>query len=181
MRAPTGTLLRLALVVSAALVVVSGCSDEPDKPGTLPSPKATSSSASPTPDTPEEQVEAAVRAYYAELTRAAQTNDTTKLRTMTTKGCPCYRAVKVIDRNTREGESTPDASFELTMVRIHDLEGGTALAEVKTRESAYEVVNSSNDVVDRVEAQSTHLDLSLVRSSDGRWIIGNWFNLGGSA
>ncbi|HEU4911516.1 MAG TPA: hypothetical protein VFV76_06430, partial [Actinomycetes bacterium] len=110
MRTPTGSLQRAALLVCAVLVLTA-CSDDPQQPGSLPSdiPSAASSSAVPTPDTPEEQVEAAVRAYYAELTRAAQTNDTSRLRTMTTKGCPCYRAVKVIENNEAKGRTTPAA------------------------------------------------------------------------
>ena len=72
MRAPTGTLLRAGVAIILGLAVVS-CTDEPD-PGTIksPSPTPSSSSASPTPSTPEAQIEAAVRAYYAELTRAAR-------------------------------------------------------------------------------------------------------------
>ena len=178
MRGPTGTVL-LRYALTAALLVVAGCSDEPDEPGTLPSsrqsPSATSTSASPA--TPEEEVEAAVRAYYAELTRAAQTNDVSALKELMTKGCPCYRAVRVISENERQGETTPDAHFRLTSLRVHDLEGDTALAEVRTQDPAYEVIDEGGEVVDRVSSQETHLDLSLVRVEDGRWIIGNWFNL----
>jgi hypothetical protein len=178
MRAPTGTLLRLALVVSAALVVVSGCSDEPDKPGTLPSPKATSSSASPTPDTPEEQVEAAVRAYYAELTRAAQTNDTTRLKTMVTRGCPCYRPIRVIEKGAARGEITPNAEWTVHSIRVHDIEGDTALADVHYEVSAYDVVDETGEVLGRVEAQNSRYDLSLIQGPNG-WVIGNLFNLEG--
>ena len=74
MRGPTGTVLfRVALVVIA--LTGAGCSDDPPEAGGLPSnsPSPSSTSSSPTPATPEEQVEAAVRAYYAELTRAART------------------------------------------------------------------------------------------------------------
>ena len=178
MRGPTGTvLLRCALV--AALLTVPGCSGDPEKPGTLPtrsqSPTPTSTSAS--AETPEEQVEAAVRAYYAELTRAAQTNDVSVLKGLMAKGCPCYRAVRVISQNKRQGETTPEAAFRITSLRVHDLEGDTALAEVETRGPAYAVLNEKGEVVDRVPSQQTHLDLSLVRDASGEWIIGNWFNL----
>ena len=103
-----------AVVIAAlGLALLAGCSDK-DEPGTLPkTPKPSSTSASPTPATPEEEVEAAVRAYYAELTRAAQTNDATVLEDADDYGCPCYRAVKVIKRNEREGETTPMLSFDL--------------------------------------------------------------------
>jgi hypothetical protein len=183
MRAPTGRLLRLWLprFGLVCVLLVSGCSD-PDQPATLPddTPTATGTSASPTPTTPEEEVEAAVRAYYAELTRAAQTNDTSVLRTLSTKGCPCYRAVRVIDRNAREGERTPEASFELTFVSVRNVEGGTASVEVKTEDAPYDVLNGSNEVVDHIEAQTTHLDLSLIETTDNKWILGNSFNLEGS-
>ncbi|MGH8894022.1 MAG: hypothetical protein ACRDWY_12070 [Actinomycetes bacterium] len=179
MRAPTGTLRLFALFVVVGLVALAGCSDDPDKPSTLPDDTPSAVSSSPTPDTPEEQVEAAVRAYYAELTRAAQTNDTSTLREMTTKGCPCYRAVRVINRNESQGERTPDALFEVTFLRVHDIEQGTALAEVKTSDAAYDVLDESDEVVATVDAQTTHVDLSLVKSGGGRWIVGNSFNLAG--
>ncbi len=72
-RTPTGTLLRAGLGVVLGLALVAGCSDEP-KAGTIKPPRSTptTSSATPTPATPEAQIEAAVRAYYAELTRAAR-------------------------------------------------------------------------------------------------------------
>ncbi len=72
MRAPAGTLLRAGLALVFGLALVS-CTDDP-KAGSVGTPSPTaSSSSSPTPSTPEAQIEAAVRAYYAELTKAAQT------------------------------------------------------------------------------------------------------------
>lgn len=169
--------------VAAALalgIVLTGCSDEPEPPGTLPTnlstPSSSSSSPEPSPDTPAEEVEAAVRFYYAELTRAAQTNDTSTLRTLSTKGCPCYRPVRVIDRGAKRGEITPDAEWTIRSLRVHDIEGGIALADVKYDVSAYAVINEDGEVLGRVKAQSSHLDLSLVLSDD-RWIIGNVFDL----
>ncbi len=77
MRAPAGTLLRAGLALVLGLALVS-CTDDP-KPGTLGTPTATptSSTPSPTPSTPEAQIEAAVRAYYAELTHGIQTSNPT--------------------------------------------------------------------------------------------------------
>ncbi|MGZ4609691.1 MAG: hypothetical protein ACXV2H_05495, partial [Actinomycetes bacterium] len=69
----------------------------------------------------EAQVEAAVRAYYAELTRAAQTNDTTELKRLLNRTCPCYRAVRVIEAGATRGETTPDAAWHLDRVRVHDV------------------------------------------------------------
>src|SRR3954470_20944028 len=104
MRTPTGTLLRAGLTAVVSLALVAGCSDDPE-PGTLKTPTATptSTTASPTPTTPQAQIEAAVRAYYAELTKAAQTLDTTEIAKRSTKGCPCYGVVRGIDEIRRKG------------------------------------------------------------------------------
>jgi hypothetical protein len=180
MGAPTGTLLRFLLPgLVLALVLVSGCSDDPVEGAKAP-PRATptSTSASPTPDTPEEQVEAAVRAYYAELTRAAQTNDTSVLKTMTTKGCPCYRPVKVIDRGAERGQITPEAEWTITSLDVHEIEGDLAVAEVEYQVSAYDVLDQKGNLLGRVEAQTSHYDLSLSKGPNG-WVIGNVFDLEG--
>jgi hypothetical protein len=124
----------------------------------------------------EQQVEAAVRAYYAELTRAAQTNDTTRLKSMIDKNCPCYRAVRVINAGARRGESTPDAAWTLKSVRVHDITGVAAVAEVKYRVTAYDVISRSGGVVDHIGRRRSHLDLSLIEKSD-RWIVANVFDL----
>jgi hypothetical protein len=178
MRTPTGTWLRAGLAAVLGLALFAGCTDDP-KPGTLKTPTAmpTSTTASTTATTPEAEVEATVRAYYVELTRAAQTNDTSKLKTMTTRGCPCYRSVKVIEGNKKAGESTPDAVFLLTSIKVHDVTHDTGSAEVRTSDAAYDVMRNGK-TVDHIAAATTHLDLSLVRSEDGRWVIGNEFNLG---
>ena len=176
MRAPTGTLLRAGLTIILGLAVVS-CTDEPE-PGTIDTPSATpsSSSASPTPSTPEAQIEAAVRAYYAELTRAAQTNDTSKLATMVSRGCPCYGVVRAINKSETAGRTTPDAAWSVDSVRVHDIKGKTGLADVEYTVSAYDVINAKGKVIADYPETQSHVDLSLV-ASDGAWIIGNLFDL----
>jgi len=168
----------VALVAGLLLV---GCSD-PDEPATFPrtsdSPTPTSSSPSPTPTTPEAQVEVAVRTYYAELNRALQSNDVSDLKPLVDKGCPCYNAVKIIERNSVEKERTPDAAFSLKSVRVHDIFGTTAAAEVKYEVSAYDVIAEDGEIVTRIKAQRSHYDLSLVRTEAG-WILANLFNLEG--
>jgi len=176
---PAAGRLRRCVLAALVLGLVVACSD-PDQPSTLPSdtpkPTSSSSSASPSPETVEQEVEAAVRAYYAELTRAAQTNDTTLLKTMSTKGCPCYRPVRVIERGMARGEITPNAEWTITSLKVHDIEDGLALAEVRYNVSAYDVVDESGELVAQVKAQSSHYDLSMVRT-DRRWIVGNVFDL----
>src|SRR3954463_5516116 len=177
MRTPTGTLLRAGLTAVVSLALVAGCSDDP-KPGTLKTPTATptSTTASPTPTTPEAQIEAAVRAYYAELTRAAQTNDTSRLKKMTSRACPCYRPVTVIEAGAKRGETTPEASWSVESLRVHDLDGRSAVAEVKYGVTAYDVLDKDGDVVGSVPARKNHYDLSVVQNGDGQWIIANVFD-----
>jgi hypothetical protein len=185
MRGPTGWLrrsgsARSAGFVLALVVVAAGCTSEPDQPATLPedTPTATSATASPRPMTPEQEVEAAVRAYYDELTRAAQTQETARLKGMMTRGCPCYGYVESIERTRRRGESAPAAAWSLRSVRIHHLEGATAAAEVEYRVEPYALLDGDGDEIRRFPARTGHVDLSLVNSS-GNWVIGNVFNLEG--
>ncbi len=76
MGAPTGTFRRFGLSVVLALVLVSGCSDDPVEGAKVP-PRATptTTSASPTPDTPEKQIKATMAAYFAERTLRSETGD----------------------------------------------------------------------------------------------------------
>ena len=180
-RTPTGTLLRAGLGVVLGLALVAGCSDEP-KAGTIKPPRSTptTSTASPTPATPEAEVEAAVRAYYAELTRAAKTGDSTTLKTMTTTACPCYRPVRVIHRNQVAGYRTPDVNFQVASVRVHDIETHVAGAEVRTSEAPYDVVDADRKVIGHVKARHNYLDLSLVQRATGEWVIANEFDLMGN-
>jgi predicted lipid-binding transport protein (Tim44 family) len=180
MRTPTGKFLRAGLMAVLGLALVAGCTDDP-KPGTVgtPTPTPVSSSASPTPSTPEAQIEAAVRAYYAELTKAAQTNDTSRLKKLTSRACPCYRPVTVIEAGAKRGETTPEASWSIESVRVHDLEGRSAVAEVKYGVTAYDVIDKDGDVVGSVPARQNHYDLSMVQNRDGHWIIANVFDLAG--
>jgi hypothetical protein len=178
-----GTALRTPRWAAWALVagvLVAGCSD-PDQPGTVPrtSPTAVMSTPSPTPASVEAQVEAAVRTYYAELNRSLQTNDVAKLKPLVDKNCPCYNAVKIIERNAVEKERTPDAAFHLESVRVHDVAGTTAAAEVKYTVHAYDVLDANDRVVTHIKRQRSHFDLSLVQVDRG-WILANVFDLEGS-
>jgi hypothetical protein len=177
MRGSAGMLLPAGLSVVLGLVLVAGCTDEA-RPGTLKTPSpTTTSSASPTPTSVEAQIDSAVRAYFAELTRAARAGDTGKLRGMVAKECPCFRSVKVIDRNSRQGYVTPDASFAVTTVRVHDVEGQLGLAEVKTDEAAYDVLNSASKVIGHVKPRENFLDLTLAQRPTGQWVLVNEFDL----
>jgi hypothetical protein len=176
----TGSVLLRSLVIAVLALGAAGCSDDPEKPGTIPTPSPTESStaSTPTPTPVEAQVEAAVRTYYAELTRAAQTNDASRLKSMVMSSCPCYNAVKIIERNRREGETTPAARFTLRSAKVHDVNAKTAVAEVHYDVGAYDVLSRDGQVKTRIKAQSSHFDLSLLQV-EGSWKVANVFDLEG--
>ena len=183
----TGALFRSCVLACCLLPIMTSCSKDPTPPGTLPSDTAlptTSSSTSPaTPSSPkptsaEEEVEAAVRAYYAELTRAAQTQDTSSLRRHIARDCPCVRVVTAIERLQKRGRTTPEAAWRVTRVKVKERSDETALAKVNYIVDSYTVMNAKGDVVDRYSKQEGHVDLYLVRGPK-EWIVGNLFDLEG--
>lgn len=176
-----GTLLP-PLVAAALLVApLAACGGDSEQPTVLPARDRTPASSSPSASATgaAADVEAAVRAYYAALTEAARTNRPALLDGLVAAGCPCAAAGKVIKRNVRAGQTTPDAAFVVQSVRPHDIEGDVAVAEVEYRASAYDVLGSSGDVVSSVHAHRSHLDLSLVRSPADAWVIANVTDLEG--
>ena len=178
MRGPTGTvLLRCALV--AALLAVPGCSDDPEKPGTLPtqspSPSPTSTSAS--PDTSEEQIEATMQGYFAAFNSAFATGDVSELRDFSTSGCPCRDSAERIARTVDSGGRFEGAEYRVKSIKVHDVEGSTGLAEVVALVPPYKVFDGSGKVTENSEGGQLHTDYSLVRQSSGKWIIGNSLDL----
>jgi len=168
-------------VALVAAVILAGCS-EPDQPGTVPpatsTPSTTTSTPSPTPTSAKQQVEAAVRTYYAELTEAAQTLETSELKTLVDRNCPCYGSAESIDETAALGHTTPDAAWTVRRVKVHDVFGKTAAAEVHYDVSEYEVLDSTGERIRRFPARASHLDLSFVLDGE-TWILANVFNLGG--
>jgi len=159
-----------ALVLLAA--PLAACGGSAEQPTTLPSRDLASTpdtSAAPTPTAsgPAAAVEAAVRTYYATLTKAAQRNDSSLLDGLVDAGCPCAAATQVIADNASRGQTTPDAAFVVQSVRPHDVEGSVAIAEVTYQASVYDVQETGGQVVSRVDAHRSHLDLSLVKSDEG--------------
>jgi hypothetical protein len=184
MHVATGTRWARSLVIVTLLMGVVACSDDPTPAGSVsPSsvsttPPAQSSSPTPTETPVEQQIEVAVRGYYAELTRAAQTNDTSKLKTMLMRSCPCYNAVRILDRNKKTGRTTPGAAFSLRSVNVHDVTGRAAAAEVRYDVSGYDVLTRDGTLKSHIKAQSSHLDLSLIDVHQ-TWQVANTFDLEG--
>ena len=180
MHATAGARWLRPLGVAVLLLAAAACSDDPPPAGAVKTPTPSVQSSTPTPtETPvEQQVEAAVRAYYAELTRAAQTNDTSTLKTMLMKSCPCHNAVRILEHNTKVGRTTPDAAFSLHSVKVHDITGKAASAEVRYDVTGYDVLGRDGSVETHVAAQTSHLDLSLLEVGQA-WLVANIFDLEG--
>lgn len=180
MNGTAGTRWLRSLGVAVLLLAATACSGDPPPAGAVetPTPSVQSSTPSPTATPIEQQVEAAVRAYYAELTHAAQTNNTSTLETMVMKSCPCHNAVRIIEHNTQVGRTTPDAAFRLHSVKVHDITGRAASAEVRYDVSGYNVLGPDGTVKAHVGAQSSHLDLSLLDVGQA-WLVANIFDLEG--
>jgi hypothetical protein len=178
MRGPTGTVLfRVALVVIA--LTGAGCSDDPPEPGGLPSnnPSPSSTSSSPTPATPEEQVEATMRAYFAEFNEAFKTGDVSDLRGYSTSGCPCRDSADRIEETVAEGGRFEGVHYEVRSIEVHDLEGQTALAEVIAEVPPYKIYDGAGKVSEDSKGGRLHTDYSLVQQDSGEWIIGNSMDL----
>ena len=175
-----GTRWLRPLGVAVLLLAAAACSNDPPPAGAVrtSTPSVQSSTPTPTATPVEQQVEAAVRAYYAELTRAAQTNDTSTLKTMLMKSCPCHNVVRILEHNTQVGRTTPDAAFSLHSVKVHDITVKAASAEVRYDVSGYDVLRRDGSAKKDVAAQSSHLDLSLLEVGQA-WLVANVFDLEG--
>lgn len=182
---PTGTPARrrsAVLAIAAVLtLVLAACDDAPPKPATLPSNSVSSpqtTSPSSTTLTPEEEVEQFVRDYYAELNRAARTHDVSKLKTMSTKGCPCYKYVRNLRAAEKAGYVTPDIEWRIAKLTVRDVTNVDAVVGVLEELHPYDVLDSDGDVVRRFRLRRANLDYSLIKGANG-WFIGNVIDLGG--
>jgi hypothetical protein len=158
-------------------VALSGCSGEPVEGARVPSITPTTSTSSPTPATPEEQIEATMLDYFAETNEAFVSGDVSRLRKFSTNGCPCRVAADDIEETVGSGGRFENLRYQVTSIRVHDVEGETGLAEVVAKLPPYKVFGADGDVKEDSKGGTLHTDFSLVRAPDGRWIIGNAINL----
>ncbi len=110
-----------AVALLLAAVMLSGCVDKPQEGGTLPplaSPSATPS-ASPSAKpagTDQEQVIALARDYLAESTKAMNTGDTRRLRSLATADCPCNRFPQHYEQVWKTGRVTAPGYYQIHAV-----------------------------------------------------------------
>jgi hypothetical protein len=178
----TGTRWVRSLAVVTLLLGAAACSADPPPPGAVKTstPTVQTSTPAPTPTvTPvEQQIEAAVRAYYAELGHAIQTGATSKLNTMMLKSCPCHGSVTSIDRLAAKNQRAPGAQIDIIRLHVHDVIAQSSGADVSYNVSAYDLVGADGTLQSHIRARRDHVDLSLILSSD-HWLVANVFNLGG--
>lgn len=171
----------VAVALAAGLMtVLSACSD-PAQPATLPTKSATATTAAPTTSTPapptaEEEVEQFIRDYYAELTRAGRTHDVSKLKTFSTKGCPCYKYVRNLRAAEEAGYTTPKIEWRIVELVVREINEVDAVVGVVHQLGPYEVLNRNGRVVKRFGPRTSNLDYSLIKGPNG-WFIGNTVDL----
>lgn len=163
-------------------MVASGCSDGAGRAGTLPSrtatPTTTSASPTPTLTTPEAQIESTIREFFAEVNKAAQTLDTSKLQTMSSRLCPCYGYVRVFRRVKKDKLNLDGAEWNVVSVRVHHLGSNYGFAEVRYVAEPYRVVDANGKVVDQYRRFRQHVDFTLLRTARG-WTIENAVDIEG--
>jgi hypothetical protein len=158
----------------AVLVFTTACSDAPGKPAVLPTASTTSSSTptpTPTARDPRAEVEAFVRAYYAEVNAAAASGNTAALNSYSSLTCGCRRLLEYIRDKWQQG-SLRNVDYRIDNLRVSRIDAGNAEIAAKVRIGAYEVLDRSGRVVERVAEESGTDLLELARLGD-RWIVQN--------
>jgi hypothetical protein len=181
MRAPTGVLSRTGVAVLLALGSIAGlaaCSDDDPKPGHVQGPTSASTTSSPSPTTPEAQIEATMRAYFAAANEMFKTGNVAEIRSFSTDGCSCRQITRRVERVVREGGEYRGTAYLDVRIRVHDVDAATGVAEVTATVPPYTVVSASGKVLEDSRGGTLHTDYSLVRQEDGKWIIGDAFDLG---
>lgn len=168
----------LALVALAA----AGCTKE--HAGALPSvsatPTATATSATPTTTatTPAQQIAAAARAYYAALTRAGATGDTTALRALVAPACDCRQSIDYIDQEHRAGHHFTTA-YRVDKVQTHDVANAAGAATVTVTYAPSKVVDAQGRTVRTIPGETAAGRDLVFRREGGRWLVTRVVLLGG--
>lgn len=130
-----------------ALALVAGCGGSSGPRTVEPVPSA-SPSPSPSPSlTPEDQVLAAVRAYYEAVNRAADTGDTSRVLATTTPGCSCRSVVSYIDGLRAKGRELRNARNEVRELRVTQVTESFAVVAVTYLSPAHQVVDRKSGQV----------------------------------
>ncbi len=173
---------RFGLAVALVALLAAGCSDE--KAGGLPpitSPSSTApspTSASPTATaSPRQEVEAAVRRYFAVLAEAGQSGDVSALDPLLGDKCTCREQVNYIKSEAAKGNRIT-TEYTVDAVRADDVSGSAAVVTATFSAPASAVVDSKGKVVRRLDAlKRIGVEMGLRRVGE-RWVIERVVRLG---
>jgi hypothetical protein len=126
----------------------------------------------------EPAVRAAVEKYYADLNTSLADTDSTEFRKNFLPHCkPCEQSADVIDNVESDGKQFAGANYRIEAIRVQDVAGITAAAEVTYRVSAHRIVTSDGETVKKFNASDNRVHLSLQKTQNG-WVVVNAFGLG---
>jgi hypothetical protein len=120
--------------------------------------------------TPEQQVLAAVRAYYAALNHAGATSETGPLALLSTPDCSCRSVVKYIDKLTAQGQRLRNARDDVISVSVQQVTKQFAIAVVAYSSPAHQVIDKAGKVVDSFPATKVQTQLAL-KPLGSKWLI----------
>jgi len=170
-----GRSLVSAVIALWCIVVMAACgSASPPSPVALPTASGTgaqtpSAVPTPTPTSQRQQVEAAVRAYYAAVEHAVQTGDTRDLSSRSTTGCNCRALVARVVALFKRG-STRGASLHVDSVDVVSATPRLGDVSIVYRTSPYRVVARDGSET-AVSGRSAHEVAALVAFGSGRWLV----------
>jgi hypothetical protein len=173
---------RYGVGLALVALVAAGCTKE--HAGTLPSlspsPTATATSASPTSSvtTPAQQIATAARTYYAALTQAGATGDTSRLRALVTPTCDCKQGIDYIDQEHRAGHHFT-TNYRVDKVQTHDVATAAGSATVTVTYAPSKVVDSRGRTVRAIPGETAAGRDLVFRREGGRWLVTRVVLLGG--
>lgn len=156
-------------VVILALVAGCGGSSEPRTVQPVPS---VSPSPSPSPSlTPEEQVLAAVRAYYAAVNYAAETGDTSRVLATTTPECSCRSVASYIDGLQAKGQGLRNARNELGGLRVTQVTASFAVVAVNYLSPRHQVVDLKSGRILETFPSKRFVAQVTVKAVASNWLV----------
>lgn len=155
-----------------ALVLLAACSGSSASPRTLQPAPSTSPSPSPSASlTPEQQVLAAVRAYYEAVNHAADTGDTAGLLAATVPDCTCRSLVSYIKRLRTKGQILRNARNAVADMRVTQVTKSFAVVSVTYLSPAHQVVEvKSGKVVDSFPSKRFQAQVTL-KAVASVWLV----------
>lgn len=152
-----------------ALALVAGCAGSSEPRTVQPVPSASPSLSPPPPLTPEEQVLAAVRAYYTEVDRASATGSVTALEALSIPSCDCRKLARGIRETYASGTRIVGARHVLIGPQLASFSPPGAAVTARLNVSAHELVQKDGSRKPK-PADEFPITVRLAQKG-GRWLI----------